>query len=89
MYPLVLPAVVPELALYQLGQADTLGHVLVLQEFEDDVAFGRVRVESGVLLLVVIFNQNHRVFLLGDFQVLLCTVQTEGVGFRAAYPAVP
>ena len=43
-----------ELFLYQSCQFDTLLHVFVLQEFKDDVTFRRVRIETGITLLIIV-----------------------------------
>ena len=76
MHPLVYPlGCILEPLLDGGGEAYALFHVLVLQEFEDDVAFCRVRVESRVSLFIVAFNQDNGVLLFGHFQIVFGSVQ--------------
>ena len=84
MHPFVRAVGIPETLLDRGGEADTLCHVLVLQKLEDDVAFRGVRVESGIPLLVVVFDEDYRILFLGHFQVLLRAVQSEGISLRTA-----
>ena len=69
--------------LHHLGQFDTLCHILVLKELEHDIALRRTRVESLVVLLVVFFYQNHRVFSLCHIKVVGRPVHTKGICFQS------
>ena len=72
------------LALYEFGQIHAIGHVLVLHEFEHDVAFGRIRVESGIPLLVVFLDKDHRVLAFGHIEVVVGPVHTQCIGLESA-----
>ena len=64
-------------------ETDALPHILVLDKFKDDVAFGRIGVEAGVTGLVVLLIEDDRVLALGHFEVSGGARHTEGVGLGA------
>ena len=45
-----------ELLLDALRQADALLHILILYEFEHDIAFCRIGIEACIALLVIAFD---------------------------------
>ena len=63
-----------ELSLYKCSQLNAVLHVLVLEEFEDDIALRRIRIKSGVTLLIVVFNLDYGIFFFGYFQVVVSTM---------------
>ena len=70
--------------LHELGQLHAVGHIMVLHEFEHDIAFSRVGVEALIALLVVFLYQDDRVLALGDIQVVGSAVHTQRIGFQAS-----
>ena len=65
--------------------------VLVLDEFEHDVALGRVGVESYVVLLVVFLEQYYGVLAFCHLQILYLCVRTtvaQGVCLESAHAVV-
>ena len=84
MYAFVLASGVADVLLLDgPRQLDALLHVLVLQEFENDVALRLVGVETGVCLLVILFVDDDRVLALGHFKVGFGARHTECVCLRA------
>ena len=59
-----------DIALHVLGQGDAALHVLVLYQLEEDAALGRVGVETGIVLLVVLLVEDDGVLALGNLEVL-------------------
>ena len=71
--------------LYGLGEFDAFRQIPVLHQFEDDVAFGSVRVEALIFGLVVALVRDNAVFAFGHFKVFCGTVHTECVGLGTDY----
>ena len=61
--------------LQHLGKLYASCQVLVLDEFEHDVALGRVGVESHVVLLVVFLEQDYGVLTFCHLKVFLFSVR--------------
>ena len=81
MHPPVYPSArVVELVLHQGCQADTLLHILVLHEFENNVGFRRIGIKPGIARLVVVLIQDDGVLALGHLQVGIGLGQTQCPG---------
>ena len=73
----------PELFLDLFGKVHALSHVFVLHQFENDVTFRRLRVESLITFLVVVLHQDYGIFPFGHFQIFIGAGHTQRVGFSS------
>ena len=72
------------LMLNHFSQFHTVRHIVVLHQFEHDIAFGRFRVKSGIALFVVVLHQDDRVFPFCHIQIIACPMHTQRIRFEAA-----
>ena len=77
--------------LQHLGKLYASCQVLVLDEFEHDVALGRVGIESHVVLLIVFLKQDYGVLAFCHLKVFLFSVRAsvaQGVCFESSHAVV-
>ena len=84
MYALIrTTTAIAHAALNHSSQFHAALHVLTLDELEDDVTLGRLRVETLVSLLEALLHRNHRVLSHRHIQIVLGAMHTQRIGFEA------
>ena len=72
------------LMLNHLRQFHAVRHIVVLHQFEHDIAFRRFRIKPGITLFVVVLHQDNRVFPFCHIQIVACPMHTQCVRFKTA-----
>ena len=69
--------------LNELGQFNTLGHIMILHELEHNITLGRIGIETLIALLIVFFKKDNLILTLSHSQIVSSTVHTQGIGFQS------